>query len=91
MRCEVLGLAGVTRSAWRRRGVDIVAYVSPNFRTKKQLKEALAAGRRVSVFEPGLGSVPDNGKISLEGPHYPQPHTWYAEGTMKDGVLVKVR
>lgn len=66
-------------------------YVSPNYPTKKALKEALAAGERVTVFPPGLGSVPANGRVSLEGPHYPKPHTWYAEGTMKDGVLVKVK
>jgi hypothetical protein len=68
-----------------------MAYVSPNFKTKKQLREALAAGTVHRVFEPGLGVVPRDGFVSLEGPWYPAPHTWYAEGTMKDGVLVKVK
>lgn len=68
-----------------------MAYVSPNFLTKKALKEALKDGKHVSVFQPGLGEIPTNGDVSLEGPHYPKPHTWYAEGTMKDGVLVKVK
>lgn len=68
-----------------------MAYVSPNFKNKKQLKEALAAGKTVEVFQPGLGSVPDNGRVYIEGPHYPQPHTWYAEGTMENGRLVKVK
>jgi len=68
-----------------------MAYVSPDFKTKKALKEALAAGQDVEVFQPGLGTVPDNGRISLEGPHYPRPHTWYAEGTIEDGKLVKVK
>jgi len=67
-----------------------MAYVSPNFRTKKALKEALASGRSVSVYQPGLGTVPDNGRIALEGPHYPEPHRWYATGTMVNGELVKV-
>jgi hypothetical protein len=67
-----------------------VAYVDPNFKSKKALKEALARGDSISVFQPGLGSVPTNGTISLEGPHYPEPHKWYATGTMKDGKLVKV-
>lgn len=65
-------------------------YVSPNFPTKKALKAALAAGERVDVYAPGLGEVPVNGRVYLEGPHYPKPHTWYAEGTMKDGKLVKI-
>ena len=65
-------------------------YVSPNFHTKQALKIAFAAGWSIDVYQPGLGSVPDNGMVSLEGPHYPKPHTWYATGTMKDGRLVKV-
>lgn len=67
-----------------------MTYVSPNFKTKKALKEALAKGKDIEVFNPGLGSVPDNGNVSLEGPHYPEPHRWYASGVMQDGKLVKV-
>lgn len=94
-----------------------MAYVSPNFKSKKALKDAVAARvaweaqvrdlsipesrishslanpvpAEVTVFEPGLGTVPVNGFVSLEGPHYPAPHTWYAEGTMRNGKLVKVK
>jgi len=67
-----------------------MAYVNPNFKSKKALKDALVAGTLVEVFQPGLGTVPLNGKISLEGPHYPKPHTWYGTGTIVDGKLVKV-
>jgi len=67
-----------------------MAYTSPNFKTKKALKEAISTGKNVSVFQPGLGTVPVNGTIALEGPHFPAAHTWYAAGTMKDGKLVKV-
>lgn len=66
-------------------------YVDPNFKTKRALKEALQRGDRVYVFAPGIGTIPDNGTVYLEGPHYPKPHTWYAVGTMRDGKLVKVR
>lgn len=68
-----------------------MTYVSPNFTTKKALKDALKAGQPIEVYEPGLGTVPANGRVSLEGPHYPQPHTWYAEGRMENGKLVKVK
>lgn len=68
-----------------------MSYVQGNPRTKKQLKEWVKEGRDVIVFEPGLGTVPRDGTVYLEGPHYPKPHTWYAQGTMKDGRLVKVR
>lgn len=68
-----------------------MAYVSPNFKTKKALKEALMKGSPVDVYQPGMGEVPENGAVYLEGPHYPAPHSWYAEGLMKDGKLVKVK
>lgn len=66
-------------------------YVTPNFKTKKALKEALKSGKLIEVYSPGLGQIPENGEVSLEGPHYPAPHTWYATGVMKDGKLVSVK
>lgn len=66
-------------------------YVSPNYPTKKALKQALAEGKNVDVYAPGLGTVPTDGNVALEGPHYPKPHTWYATGTMKAGALVSVK
>lgn len=68
-----------------------MAYVSPNFKTKKALKDALAAGQSIDVYQPGMGSVPTTGRVALEGPHYPAAHTWYAEGVMENGRLVKVK
>ena len=37
-------------------------YVEPNFKTKKALKEAVANGDRVTVFQPGPfgGNEPEN-------------------------------
>lgn len=67
-----------------------MAYVNPNYAKKKQLIEAVKAGEDVEVFQPGLGTIPENGTVGLEGPHYPKPHTWYATGTMENGRLVKV-
>jgi len=66
-------------------------YVDPNFKTKKSLKEVLASGKHVAVYAPGIGTIPTDGFVSLEGPHYPEPHRWYAEGTMKDGKLIAVK
>lgn len=68
-----------------------MAYVDPNCKTKKEVKERLAAGKPVGVFQPGLGTVPENGTISLEGPHYPEPHRWYGTGTMQNGKLVSIK
>jgi hypothetical protein len=69
-----------------------MAYVSPNFKTKKALKEAVKAGQRVTVFSPGgIGRAPYNGKDCVEGPHYPEPHRWYAEVTITNGVVTAVK
>lgn len=66
-------------------------YTNINFKTKKALKEAVASGKAVSVYQPGLGEIPNNGTVFLEGPHYPEPHRWYAEAEVRDGLVVKVR
>ena len=65
-------------------------YTDRNFKTKKALKEAVAAGQQITCYSPGPFPCPTDGKISLEGPHYPAPHTWYASATLVGGVIVKV-
>ena len=98
-------------------------YTDRNFKTKKQLKEAVTAWndyqalktippigaltmgavllekygsatpRPVTYHQPGPfgGNEPRDGEFSVEGPHYPEPHRWYARVTAKDGVIVKVK
>ena len=68
-----------------------MSYSNINFKTKKALKEALAAGKGLSIYNPGLGTPVNDGWTTLEGPHYPSAHTWYAEVLMKDGYIVKVK
>lgn len=67
-----------------------MAYVEPNFQSKKKLKEAVKAGENVSVFSPGPFPPKLNGQESVEGPWYPQPHSWYAQVEVVDGRVVKV-
>lgn len=66
-------------------------YTNINFKTKKALKEAVAKGEKVRLHAPGLGSPKTEGAEFVEGPHYPEPHKWYAEVTMKDGVVIAVK
>ena len=68
-------------------------YTDIDFKTKKSLKEAVAAGKRVTYHQPGPfgGNEPDDGTISLEGPHYPAALTWYAQATVQGGAITKVR
>lgn len=76
-----------------------MAYTVKNFKTKKALKEAVEASRSpaqgptVRCYQPGLGHDLSNytGTVSLEGPHYPEPHRWYAQAELKNGVVVKVK
>lgn len=68
-------------------------YTHTNFKTKKALKTAVAAGEVVTYFQPGPfgGNEPQNGHITLEVPHYPQPHRWYAQATVREGRIVEVK
>jgi len=68
-------------------------YTRENFKTKKALKEAIAAGRKIGYWQPGPfgGNEPLDGTIFLEGPHYPEPHRWYASAVVENGYIVKVK
>lgn len=66
-------------------------YTRTNFRTKKALKEAVKNGERVEVFQPGpFGPDVKDGEGVVEGPHFPEPHRWYAKVIVEDGVVTKV-
>ena len=67
-------------------------YASKNFQTKKAFKEAVAKGEVVTIYQPGPfgGNEPTDGRVCVEGPHYPQPHKWYAQATLVNGVVTKV-
>jgi hypothetical protein len=70
-----------------------MAYVNPNFPSKKALKDAVGKGITVEVFNPGLGGeIPPNAKgVAIEGPHYPKPHRWYAQVDLENGRVIKVK
>ena len=65
-------------------------YAVTNFKSKKALKEAVADGKEVKTFQMG-GMYPPtiDGRVSLEGPHAPAAHTWYASAIVKDGIILK--
>ena len=85
-------------------------YVTPNVKTKKELKARVEAWlskqayppapagfatlrqpQPVECFSPGPFPCPKDGNVTLEGPHYPEPHKWYAQGVVENGILVKVK
>ena len=53
----------------------------------------MAAGKRETYYQHGPFGVnkPQNGTITLEGPHYPEHHKWYAQAQVANGVVVKVK
>jgi hypothetical protein len=67
-------------------------YTTRNFKSKKEFREAVEHGERVTFFQPGplQGNEPRDGTVYIEGPHFPEPHKWYAQCEAKDGVIVKV-
>ena len=66
-------------------------YAVKNFKSKKAFKEAVTKGERITLFAPGLGTPKRDGKETVCGPWYPEPHKWYAEVVMKDGVVISVK
>lgn len=75
----------------------MTTYSYPNFKSKKALKEAIAKGD--SIHFQGQGMDPSwnkdystfTGTEVVSGPHYPEPHRWYAECTFLNGKVVKVK
>lgn len=65
-------------------------YAEGNPRTKRELKERIEKGEKVKVFSPGPFPAPQDGVCTLEGPHYPEPHRWYANATVENGIIIKV-
>ena len=73
-------------------------YTRRNFKTKKALKEAVANGEAVEVFQFNdifgkTAEVQASPKttVYLEGPHYPEPHRWYAQATVEYGIITSVK
>ena len=66
-------------------------YTDINFKSKKALKEALATGKQITCYSPGPFPCKTEGRINLEGPHYPEPHKWYAEAFLTNGVITSVK
>tara|TARA_R100000656_G_scaffold39469_1_gene33073 strand:+ start:233 stop:460 length:228 start_codon:yes stop_codon:yes gene_type:complete len=68
-----------------------MSYVHPDYKTKKAFREAVEAGSKHKTFNPsGMFETKQNGTDVIEGPHFPQPHRWYASVVVENGVVTKV-
>ncbi len=65
-------------------------YSLHNFKTKKALREAFDSGEKLGTFSPGPFPGTQNGRAAIEGPHYPEPHKWYAEVELENSVIVRI-
>jgi hypothetical protein len=68
-------------------------YSDWDFESKRALKEAVATAgpSGVGCHQPGpFGPSVADGDHCCEGPHYPEPHRWYARVRVKGGRIVKV-
>jgi len=72
-------------------------YTHQNFKSKKALKDAVAAGQEVGIFQPNEmfpnpKAAPNfTGQAAVEGPHFPKSHSWYATVEVVNGRVVKVK
>ena len=72
-------------------------YSTINFKTKKVLTEAVKSGQTVGVFQYndmfGKTEAVQTGehRVTLEGPHYPESHRWYAQAVVRDGQIVSIK
>jgi hypothetical protein len=70
-------------------------YATINFKNKKSLKEAIAKGMTVGIFQfndmfSNPKANPDySGIATIEGPYYPAPHSWYSTVTLDKGKIIK--
>ena len=66
-------------------------YTFTNYKTKKAMREAFKAGKKIEVFQPsGFFPRKTDGQVTLEGPHYPEPHRWYASVEIKNSVITRI-
>jgi len=72
-------------------------YTDKDYKTKKQLKEDFKSGIKIRVHQPnadvtGFPFRPSNCSTTIEGPHYPKPHKWYASVSVdSDGYIEKIK
>ena len=68
-------------------------YTTKNYKTKKAIREAIENGELVQVYQPGPfgNGIEQEGTFCAEGPHYPEPHRWYATVKVKDGKVISIK
>lgn len=66
-------------------------YVNPNYKTKKEFVAAIKAGKQHSTYNLSRFPTVYDGNDVVEGPHYPQPHRWYANVKIANGIVISAK
>lgn len=67
-------------------------YTEKNYKTKKEFMADYKNGVDIYVYQPNaIFPVSGNGRVSIEGPHYPLPHKWYCSAIIKDFKIMEVK
>ena len=64
-----------------------MSYVEKNYKTKKEFIAAVKAGIQHHTYSPGPFPVTQNGRDTIEGPHY----KFYIAVEVQDGIIVKAK
>jgi len=66
-------------------------YTETDYPTKKAFKDAFKSGTTIIVYQPG-GLFPgiSTGTTTIEGPHFPKPHKWYARVEVENYIVKKI-
>lgn len=66
-----------------------MVHIDPDFKTKKEFKEAFRKGVEIMTYTPGgLFQSADNGVVTIEAPA--MFHKWYCRVEIKDRKVVKI-
>lgn len=65
-----------------------MAYVKPNFPSKRSFIVAVQDGMVVELQSQSSDMIPENGKIKVRGPK--NNVTWEADVTLKNGQIVRI-
>lgn len=66
-------------------------YTHEDFDTGAEVKRAFKEGRKITVFQPGgMFAGETDGRVCIEGPHYPRPHRWYLSVQIEDSVITRI-
>jgi hypothetical protein len=68
-------------------------YAIRNPHTKKEFKMQSLNGAVWDHLTPEgpYEELTNDGVVTVEGPHYPQPHRWYAQVTLTNGVITDIK